>query len=104
MLEAFKEDNPHLIINKSLEEEFNQTEIEELYNRIFELKDKLYREEDINDELVQQLLHTHITLGEVENIFHDKTIWYKYGKDLLRIINKEETYTERDYERLCENE
>ena len=67
MIEAFKEDNPHLIVNKSLEEEFNQTEIEELYNRIFELKDKLYREEDMNDELIQRLLHTYIPIEVIES-------------------------------------
>ncbi len=68
MIEAFKEDNPHLIINKSLEEEFNQTEIEELYERIFELKDKVYTEEDKKEVLVQELIHTHITLEEMEKI------------------------------------
>ena len=68
MLEAFKEDNPHLIINKSLEEEFIQTETEELYERIFELKDKVYHCEDIIEEIVQRLIHTHITLEEMEMI------------------------------------
>ena len=68
MLEAFKEDNPHLIINKSLEEEFIQTEVDELYQRIFELKDMVYKYEDLIEEIVQQLIHTHITLEEMEKI------------------------------------
>jgi hypothetical protein len=68
MLEAFKEDNPHLIINKSLEEEFIQTEVDELYQRIFELKDMVYKYEDFIEKIVQQLIHTHITLGEMEKI------------------------------------
>ena len=68
MIEAFKEDNPHLIVNKSLEEEFNQTEIEELYERIFELKDRLYKEEDVKDKLIQLLLHSNIPIGIVEKI------------------------------------
>lgn len=68
MIEAFKEDNPHLIINKSLEEEFIKTEVDELYERIFELKDKVYKYEDLIEEIVQQLIHTHITLEEMEKI------------------------------------
>lgn len=68
MLEAFKEDNPHLIINKSLEEEFIQTEVDELYQRIFELKDRLYKEEDVKDKLIQLLLHSNIPIGIVEKI------------------------------------
>jgi hypothetical protein len=68
MLEAFKEDNPHLIINDSLREQFVEDETEELYNRIFELKDKIYNTEDLIEEMVQQLIHTHITLEEMEKI------------------------------------
>lgn len=43
-------------------------EIEELYERIFFLKDKLYKCEDITEEIVQFLIHSHITLGEMEKL------------------------------------
>lgn len=88
-IEAFKEDNPHLIVNDSLKEQFLE---DELYQRIFELKDKIYTLEDEYDELIQKMIHTNITLGEVEKIFKDKTIFYKYGKDLMRILNTEERF------------
>jgi len=65
MLEAFKEDNPHLIVNDSLKEQFLE---DELYQRIFELKDMVYKYDDLIEEIVQQLIHTHITLGEMEKI------------------------------------
>ena len=43
-------------------------ETEELYERIYDLKDKLYKLEDIQDKMIQDLLHSHITLGEIERI------------------------------------
>ena len=43
-------------------------EMEELYERIYDLKDKLYKLEDIQDKMIQDLLHSHITLGEMERI------------------------------------
>lgn len=42
--------------------------IDELYERIYNLKDKLYRQEDVLEKIVQELLHSHITLGEMERI------------------------------------
>lgn len=43
-------------------------EIEELYERIYDLKDKLYKLEDTQESIIQSLLHSHITLGEMERI------------------------------------
>lgn len=43
-------------------------ETEELYERIYDLKDKLYKLEDTQDKMIQDLLHSHITLGEMERI------------------------------------
>ena len=43
-------------------------EMEELYERIYDLKDKLYKLEDTQDKMIQDLLHSHITLGEMEKI------------------------------------
>ena len=65
MIEAFKEDNPHLIVNDSLKEQFLE---DELYQRIYDLKDKVYHTEDLIEEIVQQLIHTHITIEEMEKI------------------------------------
>ena len=42
--------------------------IDELYERIYNLKDKLYKQEDVLEKIVQELLHSHITLGEMERI------------------------------------
>lgn len=42
--------------------------IDELYERIYNLKDKLYRQEDTQESIIQSLLHSHITLGEMERI------------------------------------
>lgn len=42
--------------------------IDELYERIYNLKDELYRQEDIKEMIIQNLLHSHITLGEMERI------------------------------------
>lgn len=42
--------------------------IDELYERIYNLKDELYRQEDVLEKIVQELLHSHITLGEMERI------------------------------------
>ena len=42
--------------------------IDELYERIYNLKDKLYKQEDVLEKIVQELLHSHITLGEIERI------------------------------------
>lgn len=42
--------------------------IDELYERIYDLKDKLYKLEDTQDKMIQELLHSHITLGEMERI------------------------------------
>lgn len=42
--------------------------IDELYERIYDLKDKLYKLEDTQDKMIQDLLHSHITLGEMERI------------------------------------
>lgn len=42
--------------------------IDELYERIYNLKDKLYKQEDALEKIVQELLHSHITLGEMERI------------------------------------
>lgn len=42
--------------------------IDELYERIYDLKDKLYTLEDTQDKIIQSLLHSHITLGEMERI------------------------------------
>lgn len=42
--------------------------IDELYERIYNLKDKLYKQEDALEKIVQELLHSHITLGEIERI------------------------------------
>lgn len=42
--------------------------IEELYERIYDLKDKLYKLEDTQDKMIQDLLHSHITLEEMERI------------------------------------
>lgn len=42
--------------------------IDELYERIYNLKDKLYKQEDALEKIVQDLLHSHITLGEMERI------------------------------------
>ncbi len=42
--------------------------IDELYERIYNLKDKLYKQEDVLENIVQELLHSHITLGEMERI------------------------------------
>lgn len=64
-IEAFKEDNPHLIVNDSLKEQFLE---DELYQRIFELREMVYKCEDLIEEIVQQLIHTHITLEEMEKI------------------------------------
>ena len=43
-------------------------EMEELYERIYDLKDKLYKLEDTQDKMIQDLLHSHITLGEMKKI------------------------------------
>lgn len=43
-------------------------EMEELYERIYDLKDKLYKLEDTQESIIQSLLHSHITLGEMERI------------------------------------
>lgn len=43
-------------------------EMEELYERINDLKDKLYTLEDTQESVIQSLLHSHITLGEMERI------------------------------------
>lgn len=51
--------------DKCIEQRF---QIDELYNRIFELKDRLYREEDIKDMLIQLLMHSNIPIGIIENI------------------------------------
>lgn len=42
--------------------------IDELYERIYDLKDKLYKLEDTQDKMIQDLLHSHITLEEMERI------------------------------------
>lgn len=42
--------------------------IDELYERIYNLKDELYKQEDIKEMIIQSLLHSHITLGEMERI------------------------------------
>lgn len=42
--------------------------IDELYERIYNLKDELYRQEDALEKIVQELLHSHITLEEMERI------------------------------------
>lgn len=42
--------------------------IDELYERIYNLKDKLYKQEYALEKIVQELLHSHITLGEMERI------------------------------------
>lgn len=42
--------------------------IDELYERIYNLKDELYKQEDVLEKIVQELLHSHITLGEIERI------------------------------------
>ena len=42
--------------------------IDELYERIYNLKDKLYKQEGALEKIVQELLHSHITLGEMERI------------------------------------
>lgn len=42
--------------------------IDELYERIYNLKDELYRQEDIKEMIIQNLLHSHITLEEMERI------------------------------------
>lgn len=42
--------------------------IDELYERIYNLKDELYKQEDVLEKIVQELLHSHITLGEMERI------------------------------------
>lgn len=42
--------------------------IDELYERIYNLKDKLYKQEDVLEKIVQDLLHSHITLEEMERI------------------------------------
>ena len=42
--------------------------IDELYERIYNLKDKLYKQEDVLEKIVQELLHSHITLGEMARI------------------------------------
>lgn len=42
--------------------------IDELYERIYNLKDKLYKQEDVLEKIVQELLHSHITLEEMERI------------------------------------
>ena len=42
--------------------------IDELYERIYNLKDKLYKQEDIKEMIIHNLLHSHITLGEMERI------------------------------------
>ena len=42
--------------------------IDELYERIYNLKDELYKQEDIKEMIIQSLLHSHITLEEMERI------------------------------------
>ena len=64
-IEAFKEDNPHLVVDDSLRKQFLE---DELYERIFDLKDKLYTEEDRKEEIMSALLHTHLTLEEIDRI------------------------------------
>lgn len=46
----------------------NEIDFNELYERIFNLEDRLYQSEDKMDEMVQKLCHTHISLGEMEMI------------------------------------
>ena len=42
--------------------------MDELYLRIFMLEEQLNEQEDKIEELVQRLIHTHITLEEMEKI------------------------------------
>ena len=44
--------------------------IEELYERIEELNSKLYWREDIEEIVRKMILKSHMTLGEVEEVFH----------------------------------
>ena len=43
--------------------------IEELYERIEELRSKLYWREDIEEIIREMLLHSTISIGECEDIF-----------------------------------
>lgn len=42
--------------------------MDELYLRIFMLEEQLNEQEDKKEKLVQRLIHTHITLEEMEKI------------------------------------
>lgn len=43
-------------------------EKEELYEWIFKLKDDKYRLEDTIENIIQELIHSNITLGEMEKV------------------------------------
>ena len=44
--------------------------IEELYERIFFYQSKLHWRENIEEKIREMLLHSHMPISEVENIFY----------------------------------
>lgn len=46
-----------------------EIDLNELYERIFDLEDRLYQNEDKVAELVLKMCHTHITIGEMEELY-----------------------------------
>ena len=67
--------------DKCIEQTFK---IQELYERIFEIKDKLYEKEDMIDILIELLMHSNIPIGIIEKCL-DHEVERKYTR-LLEYI------------------
>lgn len=53
--------------DKCIEQTF---QIQELYERIFELKEKIYEKDDVIDRLIELLMHSNIPIGIIEKFFN----------------------------------
>ena len=47
-----------------------EEKIDELFERIFFYQSKLHWRENIEEKIREMLLHSHMPIGEVENIFY----------------------------------